>query len=151
MVSRALCCLAMGVWLCAPSAVAQAIPARLHLKRGDPQLSRSMADLASRALQTPAGQAPDDRFRLQLAAGQYVEAAATLAGIRGRRPLSDPALLLNLRWEIYARAKAGAARGQGFSQAFQEAAAGALRALDDLTAYKLLYSLGTPLPILDQG
>jgi putative CocE/NonD family hydrolase len=134
------------------TAMAQALAFPQGLTRDSPVLSKTVARLADDVLGSGAEIAPGDRFRLELAAGRYAEAAASLAKIRGGRPLSDPALLSNLRWEVYARARQWQVEHrESFDVAFQTAAADMLKRVDDLTAYKFLYSLGTPLHVLDAG
>jgi uncharacterized protein len=147
---KRICSLAIAVSCLASAAGAQGIAVPGPLKRDDPQLAQTMARIAVQVLDAGAVVTPEDRFRLQLAAGRYAEAVASLAQIRQGRPVSDPALLLNLRWEIYAWARLAEARdGKAFPAAFRDAAAETLRQVDGLTAYKILYSLGTPLGVMD--
>jgi len=124
------------------------------LTRGDPQLGRTMGAIASEALaayrEEGGKPAADDLVRLQLAAGRYAEALAAIEDRRRRNP-AEPGRLLDLRWEFYARAKQAEAAGRPFGPAFEAAAAAALQPLDDATAYKVIYSLGTPLSVLDSG
>ena len=143
--------LVCALTLLASAATAQVLTIAGPLKAG-PDLAETMSRLAAEVLDSDAAVAPSDRFRLQLAAGRYAAASATLSQIQGQRPLSDPDTLLNLRWEIYADAKARqAASGVDFVIAFQRSAGEVLSTLDSLTAYKALYSLGTPLAFLDRG
>jgi putative CocE/NonD family hydrolase len=149
---KRICGLAIALSCLASAAAAQGVAVPGPLKRDDPQLAQTMAGIAVQALDSGAVATPDDRFRLQLAAGRYAEAVASLAQIRQGRPASDPALLLNLRWEIYARARAAEGRGGvAFPAAFAAAAAETLQQVDGLTAYKVLYSLGTPLGVMDDA
>jgi predicted acyl esterase len=91
--------------------------------------------LAEHALATTTD--PDTRFRLQIVAGRYAEALQSLHAL--------PPNVANVRWEIYANAKAtGGAFDHAFAQTFRET----LRDLDDKTAFRVLWSFGTPLGAL---
>lgn len=79
----------------------------------------------------------DLRFRQQLVAGQYAEALQTLRAM--------PPNVANVRWEIYAKAKAG---GGPFDEAFANAFRETLRGLDDKTAFRVIWTLQTPLGAL---
>lgn len=94
--------------------------------------------LAERTLAASPDLDPDSRFRLQLVAGRYAEALATLHAM--------PPNVANVRWEIYAKAKAG---GGPFDEAFARAVRETLRGLDDKTAFRVLWSFGTPLRVLE--
>jgi uncharacterized protein len=94
--------------------------------------------LAERALASTTD--PDTRFRLQLVAGHPAEALETLRAM--------PPNVANMRWEIYAKAKALEAGGQPFDAAFAQAFRETMRTLDDKTAYRVLWSFGTPLRAL---
>lgn len=78
----------------------------------------------------------DTRFRLQIVAGRYAEALETLHAM--------PPNVANVRWEIYAKAKAG---GGPFDDAFARAFRETLRGLDDKTAFRVLWSFGTRLSV----
>ena len=91
--------------------------------------------LAERAL--AASTDVDTRFRLQLVAGRYAEALQTLR--------SMPPNVANVRWEIYAKAKAsGGAFDEAFAKAFRET----MRGLDDKTAFRVIWTLETSLTAL---
>jgi hypothetical protein len=81
-----------------------------------------------------AAQEPDTLFRQQLLGGQYAEALQTLRAM--------PPNVANVRWEIYAKAKA---RGGPFDEAFAKAFRETMRGLDDKTAFRVLWSLQTSL------
>lgn len=116
--------------------------------RGNAQLAPIMARIAVAALAQGAGMAPDDRLRLELAGGRYQKAEETLAELRRGR--TGTGALMRIRWEMFVKAKLAEAQGEAFGPAFRHAAADRLRSLDPLAAYIVLYSLGTPLHILDQ-
>ena len=89
------------------------------------------------AAEVAAAQEADTLFRKQLLGGQYAEALQTLRGM--------PANVANVRWEIYAKAKLnGGPFDEAFAQAFRET----MRGLDDKTAFRVLWSLETPLGAL---
>ncbi|HET8774142.1 MAG TPA: CocE/NonD family hydrolase [Thermoanaerobaculia bacterium] len=98
--------------------------------------------LAARILDTDAAPDPDNRFRLQLVAGRYAEAVKTLGEVRG---------VANVRWEIYARAKGLEAEGTAFDEAFRQSFRERMGALDDQTAYRVGWSFGTALVVLERG
>jgi predicted acyl esterase len=126
--------LLVGCLLAAPAVVAQ----QLEMPKGVPD--EAMPVLAARALGAYA--APDDdRFRLQLVASRYAEAAKTLAAM--------PAAAANVRWEIYAKAKS--IDGKPFDEAFAQALRETMRALDDNTAYRVLWSFGTKVSVLQRA
>src|SRR4051794_7717711 len=75
--------------------------------------------LAEHVLASAAPSDPDTLFRLQLVAGRYAEALQSLRAM--------PPNVANVRWEIYAKAKALEAGGQPFDAAFAQAFRGASR------------------------
>src|SRR5947208_1149049 len=92
--------------------------------------------LAERALASSAE--ADTRFRLQLVAGHYAEALQTLRAM--------PPNVANVRWEIYAMANGGP-----FDEAFARAFRETMRGLDDKTAFRVLWSFGTRLSVLQNS
>jgi putative CocE/NonD family hydrolase len=80
----------------------------------------------------------DDRFRLQLAAGRFDEAARTIAELRALRTGADStaqARAANAQYEIEARARAlHAADGSSLADAFARAFRETMTRLDDRTA-----------------
>src|SRR5579871_3416557 len=135
---------ALVLSILASGAATQTAPTPGSLRRDDPQLPRVMADIAIRMLQADTGLTPAQRLPLELAADRYGAARATLTELRRGRRVADPDVLLDLRWEIYARAREAQNKGNGdFSTAFRQAAADVLRDVDGLASYKLLYALRT--------
>jgi uncharacterized protein len=154
-VLRKLCALVIVLTLAAPAAPAQTIALAQPLS-ADVDNSALMPQLAAQLLgsyrDSDRERYLDNLFRLQLVAGHEGQALQTL---RTPRDLSDlgglgDTAFVNLRWEIYARARlAEAARARTFDDGFREIARGTLQQLDDKSAYALLYSLGTPLSYLE--
>ena len=101
----------------------------------------AMPALAAHILDTDAAADPDVRFRLQLVAGRYAEALRTLGEVQGAA---------NVRWKIYAKAKSLEAEGKPFDEAFRQAFREAVSALDDETAYRVGWSFGTSLRVLER-
>lgn len=98
--------------------------------------------LAARVLETDAAADADNRFRLQLVAGRYAEAVKTLGEVQGAA---------NVRWAIYAKAKALEAGGQAFDEAFRRSFRERMAVVDDRTAYRVGWSFGTALFVLERG
>ncbi|HEX8474879.1 MAG TPA: CocE/NonD family hydrolase [Pyrinomonadaceae bacterium] len=93
----------------------------------------------------------DNLFRLQLVAGDYSGASASLASLRElhNATQSQPAVS-NLRWEIYAKALSGqVAHQESFDEAFKQSFREALTPLDNQTAIQVLYFFGTSLNLLE--
>jgi hypothetical protein len=95
----------------------------------------------------------DNLFRLQLVAGDYSGASASLASLRGLRdPTRSQSAVSNLRWEIYAKALSRqVARQESFDEAFKQSFREAFTPLDNQTAIQALYFFGTSLNILESG
>jgi putative CocE/NonD family hydrolase len=93
----------------------------------------------------------DNLFRVQLVAGDYPGAGASLASLRELRgPSQSQSAVGNVRWEIYAKALSRqVARHESFDEAFKQSFREALLPLDSLTAYQVLYSFGTSLNFLE--
>jgi putative CocE/NonD family hydrolase len=136
-------------------ASAQDIPLSGPLTAED---SITVADMAKFANETIAGYRDTDRdqyldnlFRLQLVAGRNRGAANTLALLRNLRRAAHPEKsdVTNIRWEIFAAAKiAQSARKISSDEALKLSARKVLSGLDNKQAYQVMYSLGTPLSIL---
>jgi predicted acyl esterase len=111
-------------------------------------LSAEMPALAQRTIATYASedrdQYLDNLFRLQLVAGRYADALKSLHAL--------PAAATNVRWEIYASAKLiEASEGKPFAEAFQRAFRERLAATGDNDAYRVLWSFGTSLRVLENN
>jgi putative CocE/NonD family hydrolase len=93
----------------------------------------------------------DNLFRLQLIAGDYPSAGASLASLRELSgPTRSQSALSNVRWEIYAKALSRqVARQESFDEAFKQSFREVLAPLDNRTAFQVLYSFGTPLNFLE--
>jgi hypothetical protein len=138
-----LVCLAV-----APSAAAQQIDFPVDAAKDDAVLAAAMPGVAEQLLATYANddrdQYLDNLARLQLVAGKYADAQKTL---RAMRPS-----LANIRWEIYANAKAiEAAEKKPFDDAFRQSFREALGKLDNDSAYRVLWSLGTLVSVLQDA
>ena len=148
-----------AAWLClilAPSAFAQNIDFPAAAAKDEAALAAAMPDVATRLLAAQSTATDDDalenRFRLELIAGRNVDAQTTLRTLRERRGLSAFATLADVRWEIYAAAKARqAADGVPFEQAFRDSFRERFQQLNDRDAYRVLWSFGTALPVLQNG
>jgi putative CocE/NonD family hydrolase len=97
----------------APQAAAQGVSAE------------RVRNLAESLLPSYAGEPKDGDlptlFRLQLAAGRYAEAEATLARLAALRARTDPkAVRRLLAWQVYARAMRLGGGGGSYEQAFRE-------------------------------
>lgn len=118
-------------------------------------LAREMPRLAKSALalyrESDREKYLDSLFRLQLLAGDYRAANASLAALRELRgPGQSQSAVSNIRWEIYAKALSRqVARQESFDEAFKQSFREALAPLDDLTAYQVLYFFGTSLNFLE--
>lgn len=153
----ALLAAALSAMPAAHAGDAATVPLDRPLSAQDPDLAGVMSRLAQRAAaldpQTDPRQRLDDRFRLELAAGRFAEAEQTVARLNamddGARPGGS---LVNLRWSLYARAKAAAREnGAPFADAFTQVTDQALKALDGRSAYALFYSFNTPLRVLQSS
>lgn len=93
----------------------------------------------------------DSLFRLQLVAGDYAGAGASLASLRELRDPTRPQPAVgNVRWEIYAKALSRqAARQESFDEAFKQSFREAFNALDNQTAFQVQYTFGTSLNRLE--
>jgi len=143
------------LFLCAvPWASAQQL--RFASTTNDATLARTMPVLAR---QTIAVYQEDDRdrflgnlFRLQLVAGQYSEAVATIRSLRQLRATNGPsAAALFVQYETYAEAKARQrARGGSFAKAFDEAFRAVHAGLDNDTALQAQFSFGANLGVMQE-
>ena len=137
-----ICCLS----LCAPVR-AQSFPFQTPPISDSAALSSSIRTLALEALsqQQDPGKDPalQNRFLLQLAAGQYVEAASTFTAWRAQQPAQgfDRGILL----EVYGKTKAvEATEHLSFEDACRRTFATVFQDLDDKAALDSEYFLATP-------
>lgn len=118
----------------------------------DAALSKSMPALAEDAI---AAYQDDDHdkyldnlFRLQLVAGRYVDAERTLASLRelrltAKQPIQSADVI---RFQIYVRAKLWEhEKHQSFDEAYKQAFRAEFETLDDMTAYRAISQIGSPL------
>lgn len=138
-----------------PLAAAQQL--RFTGSTNDAVLARTMPVLARQAI---AVYREDDRerflgnlFRLQLVAGQYREAVATIRSLRELRAATGAnAASLYVQYESYAEAKARQrADGGSFAKAFEQAFRTIHTGLDDNTALLAQYSFGANLGVMQEG
>ncbi len=121
---------------------AQQIDLPQESRVNDAALAAAMPAFAERVLAAASAHDPDTLFRLQLVAGRYDDALATLR--------AAPPSLANVRWEIYASAKSIEARdAKSFSDAFRQAFRERMRSLSDDRAYRVLWTFGTSLTFLE--
>lgn len=87
----------------------------------------------------------DNRFRLQTVAGQYAEAAKTVASLRALEAKGEPLQVDAARvlFQVFAEAKAR--EGAAFEEAFPSSFRDALGRLDDRTAALVIRALSTDL------
>ena len=149
-------CLVLVCLAVVPSAFAEQVEFPAAAAEDEAALAAAMPGLAERLLAAqPATRRDadlDNLFRLQLVAGRSADAQKTLRALRESRPARTPAALANVRWEIYAAAKVRqAADGSSFDEAFKQSFREGLRALDDNDAFRVLWSFGTPLTVLQNS
>jgi predicted acyl esterase len=148
-----------AAWLClvlVQSAFAQQIEFPAAAAKDDATLVAAMPSVAERllAVQPPGNETDvlENRFRLELLAGRYVDAQKTFRALREARPGSSLATLANVRWEIYAAARLReAAERSSFDDAFKASFRESLRQLNDRDAYRVLWSFGTSVIALENG
>jgi len=137
-----------------PLASAQQL--RLASATNDATLARTMPVLARQAI---AAYREDDRdrflgnlFRLQLVAGQYPEAVATIRSLRQLRAGNGAhAAALYVQYETYAEAKARQrATGGSFAKAFETTFRAIHAGLDDNTALQAQFSFGANLGVMQE-
>jgi hypothetical protein len=120
-----------------------------------PALAPAMADLATRALAENRDANSrgdlDNRFRLEIVAGRYDDAAKTLARLRAYDDRSSPRSDTNyLQYVVYVDAKRLQNAGAGFERAFAQAFDAEVDPLDDRRAayvvrrFKVLADLQAP-------
>jgi putative CocE/NonD family hydrolase len=133
-------------------------PLAQALSGGDAELSVVMPQIATRALATyrdaDRDKYLDNLFRLQLIIGRNAEALDTLRALRDLRRAGRPdkADVTNIRWGIFAGARLiQNARHLPFGDAFKLKAREVLSRLNDRLAYQVIYSLGTPLNVLQDS
>jgi hypothetical protein len=135
----------------------EALPARLDADIDSPELASQMAALAKAAMACLAdgsadGAAEGDRdghlnalFRLQLAAGEFQQAAESIEELRELHRGDDPAggTTLHLQYQVFAEARLRQeARELAFPSALAEAFADLVGALDDRSAQQAQWSFG---------
>jgi hypothetical protein len=119
------------------------------------ELAKEMPRLAKSALalylESDREKYLDSLFRLQLVAGDYPGASASLASLRELRdPTRTQPVVSNVRWEIYAKALSRqVARQESFDEAFKQSFREALAPLDTQTAFQVLYTFSTSLNFLE--
>lgn len=122
-------------------------------------LSRSMSKLAAEVIAVYHDDARrtdlDNRFRLQIVAGQYAEANETLASLRAlpvppENPGSPQAGATNVLYQVFARAKARQSEDRSFDAAFRRAFREILGPLDDRTAALVMRALGADPSSIEQ-
>lgn len=156
-IAAALLVAALAAGPAAYAGDAATVPLDRALNAQDPDLAGVMARLAQRIEtldpQTDPRQRFDDRFRLELAAGRFAEADQTIGKLNAMADGANPnGRLTNLRWSLYAKAKAAVQEnGTRFADAFSQAMDQALKTLDGRGAYALFYSLNTPLDVLESN
>jgi putative CocE/NonD family hydrolase len=92
----------------------------------------------------------DNLFRLELIAGDYRKAEDALAAWQSAERTQHRSALANLKWLIYAHAKLLQQKTHTpFERAFADTAEQQLRQLSAKDAYGAIYSLETPLNVLD--
>ncbi len=142
-------CLMLLCLFAGPPAIAQELAFPGAVVGNQAALDTALQGLAQRTLAVYAepdrDKSLDVSFRLQIAAGRYADARASLAALRALRLKTDPSRVLgNIRYEMYADAKLReAAAHMLFADAFRAAFNDRMAQLDDGTAYDVLYSLGT--------
>jgi uncharacterized protein len=114
--------------ICAAIVCAAAVVRAQQIELPSPEEMRALAE---REMSTAD---PENRFRLQIVAGRYDEALQSLRASRSAA---------NIRWEIYASAKRLERDGTPFDDAFRQSFREVMRGLDDATAYRVSWSLGT--------
>lgn len=121
---------------------AQQIDLPREARASEAALAAAMPGFAERILGASSAHDPDTLFRLQLVAGRYDDALASLQ--------ATPPALANVRWEIYANAKRIEARdGKSFGDAFGQAFRERMRSLSDDQAHRVLWTFGTSLAALE--
>lgn len=119
------------------------------------ELAKEMPRLAKSALalyqESDREKYLDNLFRLQLVAGDYTGASASLVSLRELRgPTQSQSAVGNVRWEIYAEAMSRqVARQASFDEAFKQSFREAFTRLDDQTAFQVQYTFGTSLNRLE--
>jgi putative CocE/NonD family hydrolase len=154
----ALCGFALACALAGSVASAQDIPLARALTGEDSALPEIMSQIATQAIadyrDADSDRYLDNLFRLQLVAGLNADAAETLTALRNMRRAARPekADVTNIRWRVFADARLiQRARRLAFEDAFELSARKVLRGLTDRVAYQVMYSLGTPLSILEES
>ena len=151
-ISRQLC---LALLCCAASVTAsvQELDLPQAVVRDDAELARAMPELAKQVIAVY--QEPDRSrylnflFRLQIVAGQYSEAVATLQSLKELRRATDPSSVsLLLPYEMLAKARMRrSAGGRSLEEAFKEEFGNAFNHLSDQSVSEAMgwFSGHTPL------
>jgi len=129
---------------------AQTLEFSTPVAASDEELARVIPALATRAIAAYTEPAADKRldtlFRLQIAAGKYAEAKATLGSLRSLRPAPSTGTvdLRTTPYDLYVSAKlAEASSSRAFTDTYAEALRDELKSLKDRAAYDLGFRLQT--------
>ncbi|HYE92520.1 MAG TPA: CocE/NonD family hydrolase, partial [Terriglobales bacterium] len=144
----------MGCLLGAPAGPAGAQRVRLPAGLADsaalagamPELAKAVLDEYRQHSRPDPARALDDRFRLEIVAGRYPEAARTLSALRALRVRAAPgrpeARAADLQYEIWANAMAAsAATGRPFEASFASAFRDAFARLDERAAVLVMRAM----------
>jgi hypothetical protein len=134
--------LLVGCLVFASGAAAQQLELPRESRASEAALATAMPAFAERILAASSTQEPDTLFRLQLVAGRYDDALTSLHAV--------PPSLVNVRWEIYARARSIEAReAKPFADAFRQSFQERMRRLSDDQAHRVLWTFGTAVAALE--
>ncbi len=141
------CCLLLALWLVSP---AEAVDFPAPSTTDDAAFEHAMPLLAAQLIALY--EEPDrdrylnNRFRLELVAGRYADANASVRALRQLRAAANPdAATLFMQYEIYAIARERQAAGVPFGAAFKQVFLEAFSRLDDKTAYNTSFAFSTNL------
>jgi uncharacterized protein len=136
----------LALLLAAPLVLAQTVAIPVDASDSDAGFEHAMPVFAERVIagyrEADRDQYLDNLFRLQLVAGKYQDARASLLALRHLREASSAALVpaVNVQYEIYADAKQRqAAEHLSFDAAFAQAFRAALADVDDRTAAQVVF------------
>lgn len=137
-----------------PGVSAQQIDLPAAASASDSALARTMPELAQRVLtlyrDTNRDRYLDNRFRLQIVSGNYVEAGQSLTALRALRGGPNRPPSGNVQYEVYAAAKLEeAATRSSFDEAFRRSFRTIIGRLDDQTAaHQVPWVFGTSLTVV---
>jgi len=154
-----LICLCLAIL---PSAAAQPFAFPGAAAEDPAALSRSMPGLAREVIavyrednqETDRLEYLDNLFRLQIVAGQYADADATLTSLRALGPssASPQADATRVLYEVFARTRARQGEdGPAFDEALRQSFRETLGRLDDRTSALVMRALGVDLPAVRQS